>query len=329
MSWDLAIDFRTGDLVWTGNNDLGSRGGEDIDKQRIHVRLFIERGEFIYDPTHGGLGSRLLDVVHLPRERAIMEAPLYVREALAPMEDIEIVSVEAVEQAAAIVEDTYGLVNLVPNPSFEPNIAGWGYQGSTISRDSTVSKFGGSSLKVVTAGAGAYEGVFFWPPFPGFVAGKPYTYSFWVNCPVGKAIAAWIDWRKLDDTANGSSISLNVTGTGNWQQVSLTDIAPANTVKGTVSIYSPITQSMTFWVDGVQVEQNTQVTNYCDGDQPGCQWVGAPHNSASQRRIPGRKTDPDPRVLKLDISYKPTFDIGEEALPEETVQENVIIDVPT
>jgi hypothetical protein len=98
MSWDLAIDFGTGDLVWTGNNDFGSRGGSDVDKQRIHVRLFIERGEFLYDPTHGGLGSRLLDVTHLPRDRAIIEAPLYVREALSSMEDVEITNVQAVEQ---------------------------------------------------------------------------------------------------------------------------------------------------------------------------------------------------------------------------------------
>ena len=98
MAWDLAIDLKTGDLIWTGNNDFGSRGGEDLDKQRIHVRLFIERGAFLYDPTHGGLGSRLLDAIHLPRERAIIEAPLYVREALDAMHDIEIIDVKAKEQ---------------------------------------------------------------------------------------------------------------------------------------------------------------------------------------------------------------------------------------
>lgn len=98
MAWDLAIDLGTGDLVWTGINDIASRSGDALDKQRIHVRLFIERGEFIYDPTHGALGSRITDALHLPRQRALQEIGLMVREALEPMEDIEITDVGVVEQ---------------------------------------------------------------------------------------------------------------------------------------------------------------------------------------------------------------------------------------
>ena len=93
MAWDIAVDLVTGDLVWTGVNDFAARDGSALDKQRIHVRLFIERGEFIYDPTNGALGSRLLDILHLPRQRALNEADLYVREALEPMDDIEVANV--------------------------------------------------------------------------------------------------------------------------------------------------------------------------------------------------------------------------------------------
>lgn len=93
MAWDIAINLQTGDLMWTGTNDFASRDGTDLDKQRIHVRLFIERGEFIYDPSNGALGSRLLDILHLPRARALAEADLYVREALEPMEDIAVTEV--------------------------------------------------------------------------------------------------------------------------------------------------------------------------------------------------------------------------------------------
>jgi hypothetical protein len=115
MAWDLAINFTTGDLVWTGNNDLGSRGGDDIDRQRIHVRLFIERGEFLYDPTHGALGSRILDAAHLPRERAINEVALLVREALEPMRDIEVIQVNVKEQTNPRVL----LVEISYNPLFD------------------------------------------------------------------------------------------------------------------------------------------------------------------------------------------------------------------
>jgi len=97
MAWDIAIDLQTGDLVWTGITDFASRDGSALDQQRIHVRLFIERGEFIYDPTNGALGSRLLDILRLPRARAMLEADLYVREALEPMDDIQVTNVEVVE----------------------------------------------------------------------------------------------------------------------------------------------------------------------------------------------------------------------------------------
>jgi len=35
--------------------------------------------------------------------------------------------------------------------------------------------------------------------------------------------------------------------------------------------------------DAVQLEEKTYVTTYCDGDQPGCEWNGAAHNSTSTR----------------------------------------------
>lgn len=41
-------------------------------------------------------------------------------------------------------------------------------------------------------------------------------------------------------------------------------------------------------LDCVQVEQKTYWTTYCDGDQPGCSWVGAPHQSRSTRSAQAR-----------------------------------------
>lgn len=113
MAWDIAINLQTGDLVWTGVTDFGSRDGSALDQQRIHVRLFIERGEFVYDPEGGALGSRLLDILRLPRARALLEADLYVREALEPMDDIQVTKVEVLE-----VEEDARMVRL--NISYQP-----------------------------------------------------------------------------------------------------------------------------------------------------------------------------------------------------------------
>lgn len=38
-----------------------------------------------------------------------------------------------------------------------------------------------------------------------------------------------------------------------------------------------------FYVDGMQVEHRSYATTYCDGDQPGCTWIGKAHLSQSYR----------------------------------------------
>jgi len=93
---DLAIDYNTGDLVIAPNKDLEVRSGQQTIEQRIRVRLRIFQGEWTLDPTGGTLGSTLHDAVRLPTWRAIEEIPLIVKEALEPMDDIEVRSVDAV-----------------------------------------------------------------------------------------------------------------------------------------------------------------------------------------------------------------------------------------
>lgn len=91
---DIAIDFRSGDLILAPNRDFAGISGLDEMAQRIHLRLMIERGTWLYDPTEGQLGSRLSSLPGMNQSRAIGEAGLLIREALAPMEDIEIEQVD-------------------------------------------------------------------------------------------------------------------------------------------------------------------------------------------------------------------------------------------
>ena len=85
---DIAIDFRTGDVKMSANRDLAGISGPDEIAQRIHLRLMIERGSWLDDPSEGQLGSRLRDLTGMKSGRVIGEADVLIREALAPMEDI-------------------------------------------------------------------------------------------------------------------------------------------------------------------------------------------------------------------------------------------------
>lgn len=90
MSFDLAIDYNTGDLLQAPNHDIQGRTGPDVYEQRIRIRLKIQRGTWLLDPTDGELGSRLLELARVSTPRALAEIEQYVREALEPMTDITV-----------------------------------------------------------------------------------------------------------------------------------------------------------------------------------------------------------------------------------------------
>lgn len=92
ISWDLQIDLRTGDLVWNSIRDLSAVEAENLIRQRIHVRLKVERGAFIYDEA-GTLGSRLNSLLDAGVPRAAANIEMIVREALEPMTDIVVTDV--------------------------------------------------------------------------------------------------------------------------------------------------------------------------------------------------------------------------------------------
>lgn len=99
MSFDLAIDYGTGDLIAAPNNDLAGRTGPETIQQRIRVRLRIHRGEWLLDPTEGTLGSDLHKTLRMPIGRAVAEVEAAIMHALEPMDDIDVVGVRVTQSA--------------------------------------------------------------------------------------------------------------------------------------------------------------------------------------------------------------------------------------
>jgi hypothetical protein len=90
--WDLALS-ENGDLMFSPTRDLLGTTADELTKQRILVRCRIPRGSWAYDAT-GTLGSRLAASSRNPHASQLQQAPALVREALAPMDDIQIEDVQ-------------------------------------------------------------------------------------------------------------------------------------------------------------------------------------------------------------------------------------------
>lgn len=108
MTWDIALDTKTGDWLFAPNLDFQSVEGELVVKQRVMTRIKIVRGAWPLDPTDGALGSRLEPALRIPipRARLLRELPLMIEEALEPMDDVQVTNVSMVEEGTQSVNVT-------------------------------------------------------------------------------------------------------------------------------------------------------------------------------------------------------------------------------
>ncbi len=156
----------------------------------------------------------------------------------------------------------------IVNRTFESVIAPWGPRlTSTVTRDSTVSKWGTSSGKVVTPGAANFEGV----TSDGTndhvtVAGSTqHTLSAYCNAPSGATLGLQVD----EYTSGGAylrSQSVAFTGTGAWERITTSWTTQATCARLTnFSIYTSGIQARTLHMDGWQLDQAATAQTY-DGD---------------------------------------------------------------
>ena len=180
--------------------------------------------------------------------------------------------------------------NLEQNPSLETNMTGWGgwNNSGTATRELSTEKaaFGSYSFKQTVTATGNQEGDSYGANVQ---EGHTYTVSFWVNAPsVGSGESVPFYYRVFANETNyiiGTITSITAVTNG-WTRYSMTQTIPVNGYTGTniqLSFYTQVLGTVVY-VDGVQIEESSSTTNYCDGFLTGNgshALNGSPHNSSS------------------------------------------------
>lgn len=177
--------------------------------------------------------------------------------------------------------------NLITNPSFEIDTAGWtaNLAGVSIHIDTSYANHGSQSMLVVHPGSNTGEGTFF-DATSGIVIGERYTVSCWIRGEVGLDYGLVLNFR--DGGGNlATNSSDDVTATGEWQRISLSssDPAPVGTTTIRVAVRRSPTDAATagqFNFDSVLLTKSDNLTgDYFDGDSPYAYWEGDVHGSVS------------------------------------------------
>ena len=184
--------------------------------------------------------------------------------------------------------------NLMTNPSFEIDTAGFGSLGGvSLSRVTTDAAFGGACMDVNTASSGT--GMSVNTTITGITTNTIYTLSFYYK----KTTPQDMKGRVIVDYYSGGSLQSTITidlPAGNvmeWTRFVLTTNSPAICNQVVITPISlagqPTGRAFNMKIDGIQFEQKAYATTYCDGTQGGCVWNGVANVSQSYRNNRTRK----------------------------------------
>ena len=174
-----------------------------------------------------------------------------------------------------------GTVNLVVNPSLETNATGYSGAGTPTSaaRASDESRFGDYSYKVVTgvnAFAGGQNGTNI-----SISTLTDYAVSLWIKCSV-----SGVPMRIRVNLDNSGVQTINFTSALGWNRISGIVTSDGSDTAIDYIRLAKVNDAtdLTFWIDGLQVEESSYVTTYCDGSLgTGYSWSGTAHASTSTR----------------------------------------------
>lgn len=138
---------------------------------------------------------------------------------------------------------------------------------TTLTRDTSEAWEGTASLKVVTGGSTSSEGMATNPHTP-IITGQTYTASVYVK---GSG-TVHIELAERDNTGtivtNGTTVGANITLTNEWQRLSITRTCNTGTYIN-LKVVTGTAQAVTFWVDGLQIEQSDRAKTWIVGSFTG------------------------------------------------------------
>lgn len=201
--------------------------------------------------------------------------------------------------------------NLLPNPSFELSytLPLPGYtSGDIIARSATDQVCGTYSLRLdpVAPAAGIYTTAI-------LTSGVTYTFSVYFRGVHSRPYRLSIN----QDPAGNVIKENSVVGTGRWQRPYLTYTETATNTRQLRWEQPGDPEPTYIYTDCWQLEAKSYLTDYCDGDQDGCYWVGYPHGSASCRPAAYRGGG---RAKSLrDLGFRVSGYVGASAAPVRVV----------
>lgn len=171
--------------------------------------------------------------------------------------------------------------NLITNPSFEVDTTGWAAHdaSTTIARTVAHQRFGAAGLNITSQAAGqrrARTDTYI------LAASSPHVLSCWAKGAAGKLLYLGV----FNATNSGLAAQGTFVMDGTWQRFYLPFQSlgnPAEGIRFRIG-HDNSANGDVIYIDGVQVEQKTYATTYCDGSfGPGYTWTGTPHASSSTR----------------------------------------------
>lgn len=186
-----------------------------------------------------------------------------------------------------VPEDT---INYFKSPSFEnattdtetksANVTptystAWSWRGlysRLISISSTAANF---FAKRLTASSGVLD-----------TAGVNYCFSCYVYSPAAENFQ--LEVRTSLDAFAAAIATTTFKATGGDNRFYLAFTTPSGVSTSTTYEFRLVRTNATtnsYYTDAWQIEQKNYPTTYCDGDQPGCVWIGSPNSSISKRPL--------------------------------------------
>lgn len=187
-------------------------------------------------------------------------------------------------------------VNLIAQPSMESGVSSYTNVNASSAASTDYATRGLKSLKVTPSGSASVAEVYYATGSGHITNGQIYTASLDLRGTAGFTYAL----VATDGAGSPDYGEVRFTATGDWQRVSLT-FQPLAGATLRVRLRQINLSTKVFYTDCWQLEQKAYATTYCDGDQPGCIWLGTSGGSFSQRAA----TAPGGRIYKFnDLGFQ-------------------------